>query len=106
MRASVALVISCDGSQTQCLDHPVTQPKVPPAGLVRIADKLRALVYKLHQKLAPPQVTMLDMITNLMVVQAVHVAARLGIADELNDGPLAPDEIARRVDADPDATAR
>jgi hypothetical protein len=49
---------------------------------------------------------MLDMITDLMVAQALHVAARLGIADELTGGPLSPDEIARRLDADPDAVSR
>lgn len=34
------------------------------------------------------------------------MAAKLGIADVLADGPLTPEEIARRVDASPDGVSR
>ena len=37
------------------------------------------------------------------VAQAIQAAAELGIADALAERPLPLDELARRVDADPDA---
>src|SRR6185312_4359924 len=40
------------------------------------------------------------------VSQAITAAADLGVADALADGPLAADELANRVKADPDALAR
>jgi hypothetical protein len=41
-----------------------------------------------------------------MITQAIYVAAKLGIADILGNGPLPAEEIAQRADADPDATYR
>jgi len=41
-----------------------------------------------------------------MLTQALSVATKLGIADLLADGPLTPEEIARRVDASPDGVFR
>src|SRR5882757_5454870 len=41
-----------------------------------------------------------------MLTQALSVATKLGIADLLADGPLTPEEIARRVDASPDGVLR
>lgn len=38
--------------------------------------------------------------------QAITAAADLGVADALSDGPLPGAELARRVDADPDALYR
>lgn len=49
---------------------------------------------------------MLEMILGGWVAQGITVAAELGIADALADGPLRPDELARRVDADADALDR
>lgn len=49
---------------------------------------------------------MLEMILNAWVAQGIAVAANLGIADALADRPLHIDELARRVDADPDALGR
>ena len=42
-----------------------------------------------------PQVRMLHMIFGFMVSQAIHVAAKLGLADLLKDGPKSCDELAR-----------
>src|SRR6185295_9897967 len=55
---------------------------------------------------APGFAVLLELIMGSMVTQAVYVAARLDIAGILGDGPLAVEEIARRVDADADATYR
>jgi C-methyltransferase len=46
---------------------------------------------------------MLEMILAGWMSQAITVAADLGVADALADGPLAIDELARKVDADKDA---
>jgi hypothetical protein len=43
---------------------------------------------------APPPVTLLHMMTGCWVSQAIHVAAKLGIADLLRDGPRSPSALA------------
>jgi hypothetical protein len=45
-------------------------------------------------------------ISGYQVSMALHVAATLGIADLLADGPRSSDELAAQVDADPDALYR
>lgn len=50
--------------------------------------------------------SLLDLIQGAVITQAISVAAKLGIADVLADGPLPADEIAKRVGADPEATYR
>jgi len=49
---------------------------------------------------------LLDLIQGSVITQAIHVAAKLGIADVLDSGPLAAEEVAKRVGADPEATYR
>ena len=49
---------------------------------------------------------MMEMIIGAWRAQGIAVAAELKVADALADGPLAADELARRVGADPDALAR
>lgn len=50
--------------------------------------------------------SLLDLIQGSVITQAISVAAKLGIADVLGDGPLPAQEIAKRVGADPEATYR
>jgi hypothetical protein len=50
--------------------------------------------------------SLLDLIQGSVITQAISVAAKLGIADVLGDGPLPAEEIAKRVGSDPDATYR
>lgn len=50
--------------------------------------------------------TMFQMITAFWTSQAIGVVARLGVADELARGPRPVDELARAVDASPDALHR
>jgi len=49
---------------------------------------------------------MIEMILAGWTSQAITVAAQLGVADALADGPLTIDELATRVDADADALRR
>ncbi|MCO5995397.1 acetylserotonin O-methyltransferase [Actinoallomurus rhizosphaericola] len=50
--------------------------------------------------------SLLDLIQGAVITQAISVAAKLGIADVLGDGPLPAEEIAKRVGTDPEATRR
>lgn len=58
----------------------------------------------------PPEETQRVMRTLLMgmpwVGQAIYAVAKAGVPDALADGPLPVEELARRVDADPDALFR
>lgn len=49
---------------------------------------------------------MLELILGAWVAQGVTAAAQLGVADALASGPLRPDELARRVEANPDTLDR
>ncbi|WUH88938.1 acetylserotonin O-methyltransferase [Streptomyces sp. NBC_00433] len=80
--------------------------KMPPPRLVRTVERLRERVYRLHQRMMPASVTMLEMITAGMVSQAIQAAASLGIADVLAGGPRTAEEIAQQVGADPDGVNR
>ena len=79
---------------------------VPPVPLVRLTERLRHRLYRIHQRLAPAPVVMLDLILAGWMSQAIEAAAELGIADALAAGPLTGGELARRVGADPDAMNR
>ena len=47
---------------------------------------------------SPPPATLLQMMTGYWVSQALHVAAKLGIADLLADGPLSCEDLAAATD--------
>jgi O-methyltransferase domain/Dimerisation domain len=57
-------------------------------------------------RVVPDAASLVHLILGSMTTQAVYVAAELGIADVLADGPLPPAEIAQKVDADPEAVYR
>jgi hypothetical protein len=54
----------------------------------------------------PPQVQLVNLTTGGWVAQMIAVAARLRIADLLQDGPRQPDDLARAAEVDPDALYR
>ena len=80
--------------------------KIPPAKVARIVERFRHHLYRLHQRSAPAEVAMFEMVMAAWVAQAIQVAAELGIADALADHPLPLDDLADRVGADPDALRR
>lgn len=84
----------------------MTNAKVPTAGLVRAAERVRHHLHRLYQRSAPPPVVMLEKIMAAWMAQGIAVAADLKVADALAAGPLRPDELARRVGADADALDR
>lgn len=83
-----------------------TAQRIPPARIVRVVEGVRARLQSLNQKLVPAPISLLEMITASWMTQAIHAAAKLGIADVLSDGPLSADDIAKRVGAHPDALHR
>lgn len=80
--------------------------RVPPVAVVRLVERLRHRLYRANQRLVPAPVAMAEMILAGWMSQAIEAAAELGIADALAEGPLAADDLARRVGADPDAVNR
>jgi hypothetical protein len=54
----------------------------------------------------PPPVAMMGLITGYWVSQAVGAVALLGVADHLGNGPRSSDDLARDVEADPQALFR
>jgi C-methyltransferase len=80
--------------------------KVPPAKLARVVEWMRHYLLRLHQRLAPAPAAMMEMIIAAWTSQAITVAAQLGVADALSNGPLPIEELAARVGADADALRR
>jgi hypothetical protein len=78
----------------------------PPARVVRVVEILRHRVGQLYRRMTPPPASMMELIVNAWAAQAITTAADLGIADALAKGPLSAAELARAVDADPDAVSR
>ncbi|MDT5410325.1 MAG: hypothetical protein QOG14_2545, partial [Mycobacterium sp.] len=70
-----------------------TTAKVPPAAAARVVEWVRHHLYRLNQRLLPAPATMMEMIIATWVSQAISVAADLGVADALADGPLTIDEL-------------
>jgi C-methyltransferase len=80
--------------------------KAPPPKLARAVEWTRHHLLRLHQRLLPAPMSMMEMIVSGWPAQAITTAAQLGIADALADGPLPLDELAARVGADADALRR
>lgn len=80
--------------------------KVPPARVVRAIEGARARIQRLSQLMVPAPIALLELTQGSMITQAIYVAAELGVADALSDGPLPAEEIARIVKANPEAVYR
>lgn len=70
-----------------------------------LLDTARNGLLALYRSLAPAHLNLLDL-ASVGTVQAVYVAAKLGIADVLATGPATPEHISARVGSNPDATFR
>lgn len=83
-----------------------SKAKLPPVKVVKTVGKVRAGMDRLNRKLVPPAIAMLEMATAHWVAAAVYVAAELGVADHLKDGPKSIDDLAHRAKANRDALRR
>lgn len=79
---------------------------VPPARLARAVEWARHHLLLLHQRMLPAPMAMMELVVSGWPAQAITTAAQLGIADALADGPLPIEQLAARVNADPDALRR
>ena len=59
----------------------------------------REAINNQNEQQPPPQIALLQMVTGYWVSQSIYVAARLGIADLLQDGAKTSDELARETGA-------
>lgn len=84
----------------------MTRAKVPSVRVARLKRAVRQRLQSMEQQLVPPPAAILEMITGGMLAQAIHVAAKLGIADELASQARSAAELAQRVDASEDGLAR
>ncbi len=80
--------------------------KVPPVRVARAIDAARHHLARLHRRMVPPPVAMMEMVVNAWAAQAITAAAELGIADALAHGPLSAEELAAAVNADANAISR
>ena len=62
--------------------------------MARVIEWTRHQLYRLNQRLVPAPAAMMEMIIATWTSQAITVAAQLGVADALADGPLTIDELA------------
>jgi hypothetical protein len=79
---------------------------IPPVPVVRALNAVRSATQQLSRLLAPGAVNTLELLTGGWTTQAIYVAVKLGIPDQLADGALSATEVARRVGTDTDATYR
>lgn len=76
--------------------------RLPPLAAVKLVLWLINVLATLRQKLMPPPLVVLEMVgTYTIISNAFMVAARLGIADLLTDGPKSCAELAQAVEAHP-----
>jgi SAM-dependent methyltransferase len=68
--------------------------------------RVRRVLDVASRSAVPANVALLELAQGAWLTQAIYAATKLGIADELRDGPRSADDVAKRVGADPDATYR
>lgn len=71
-----------------------------------MAGALRHKLRALEQRLMPPPAAMLEMITGGMLAQAIYVAAELGVADQLANGPRSAADLSQSLGVSEDGLAR
>lgn len=81
-------------------------PSLPPGFILRAVIGLRKFLQRFVDVFAPPDIALFERTVGVVHTQLLGAAARYRIADLLDGGPLATDEIARRIGTDPDATHR
>lgn len=83
------------------------KPKAPPAFLVKIILGFIEFLRKLQLKILPPQAVLINHILGDIVThRSLYVAAELGIADLLKDGPKSVDQLAQECKTHADSLNR
>jgi len=81
-------------------------PKLPPVWLVKTLNRFRSFLLKLNKHLFPGNVVLYEQFQYFWLLPSLYVAAKLNVAEVLKDKPLAADDLARKVGADPDSIYR
>jgi SAM-dependent methyltransferase len=76
--------------------------KVPPAGVIAVAEKARAGLSSLRQKMVPPNIALLDFINDFWGFNIAFALAELRALDALARGPRASGDAARELGVDAD----
>lgn len=85
---------------------PAPLPSPPPRFLVRALLALRRAILGFADALGPPELGIFDRVNGVAKTALLGFVARAGVADLLRSGPLSAEEIAGRLDTQPDATFR
>jgi hypothetical protein len=80
--------------------------KPPPVRVARAIEIARHHLGRLHRRMVPAPVAVMEMVVDMWAAQAITAAADLGIADVLAKGALSADELATAVNADAEALSR
>ena len=80
--------------------------RVPPAWVVRPLLAARNGVARLHRRMAPTEVALLERSLGIVDTKALAVVADLGVADALADGPRDATQLADALGVDADALGR
>lgn len=81
--------------------------KLPPLFLVNIILKMSNFFEKLHRKILPPQLVLIDYSMSYIVLhKCLSIAAKLKIADILKDGPMNIVELAKKTETEADVLYR
>ncbi len=80
--------------------------KTPPPWLIDGIGRVRAGLGLLYRSAVPPKVALLELAQGAWLAQALYVAAKLGIADQLASQPLSAADVAGKLGTDSGATFR
>jgi precorrin-6B methylase 2 len=80
--------------------------KVPSKAAAQVYHWASQVLDKLKRGITPPYLHVLELLDGHKVTQCLCVAIRLGVADQLNDGPKACADMARALDVNADALYR
>jgi hypothetical protein len=75
-------------------------PALPPARATLATTRLRSALARLHRRMAPPPLQVLESLLGVLDLAALVALCDLDVPDHL-DGPTSPPALAARVDADP-----
>jgi hypothetical protein len=81
-------------------------PKIPPAFVVNSVQSFQRGIINFANRLSPPFVQVLTLAAGAWNTQIIYAAAKLGIADLLENGPKSADAIAKETESNPDAIYR
>lgn len=81
-------------------------PSYPPLLFVKITEKIRRFFLRMNRRFTHPNVVMWEMTHNMWLASGISVAAELGLADLLKDGPMSVEDLATRTATHPGSLYR